>query len=36
LTALVTRRSWEELKLQAGDETAASFKASSIHLIPKH
>jgi tungstate transport system ATP-binding protein len=36
LTALVTRRSWGELRLQTGDKVAASFKASSIHLIPKH
>ncbi len=34
LVALITRRSWEELGLAAGQPVAASFKASSVHLIP--
>ncbi|MBI4266928.1 MAG: ABC transporter ATP-binding protein [Chloroflexi bacterium] len=36
LAAVITRRSWDELGLEVGREVVASFKASSIHLIPKH
>jgi tungstate transport system ATP-binding protein len=36
LVALVTKRSWEELGLETGRQVVSSFKASSIHLIPKH
>ncbi len=35
LVALITRRSWEELGLAVGQAVVASFKASSIHLIPR-
>jgi tungstate transport system ATP-binding protein len=35
LSSLITRRSWEELDLEVGREVVASFKASSVHLIPK-
>jgi tungstate transport system ATP-binding protein len=35
LVALITRRSWEELGLTAGQAVIASFKASSIHLTPR-
>ncbi|MDO8491553.1 MAG: ABC transporter ATP-binding protein [Dehalococcoidia bacterium] len=35
LVALITRRSWEELGLEVGREVTASFKASSVHLIPR-
>ncbi|MEE9218870.1 MAG: ABC transporter ATP-binding protein [Acidobacteriota bacterium] len=34
LAALVTRRSAEELDLKPGDEVAASFKASAVHVFP--
>jgi len=33
LVALITRRSWYEIGLEAGREVTATFKASSIHLI---
>ncbi len=36
LVALITRRSWEELGLELSQEVVASFKASSVHLIPRH
>lgn len=35
LTARVTRRSVEDLHLDAGSEVVASFKATAVHLIPK-
>lgn len=35
LAAVVTRRSWDELGLQVGQEVTATFKASSVHLIPR-
>lgn len=35
LVAIITRRSWEELGLRVGETVIASFKASSIHLIPR-
>ena len=35
LVALITRRSWEEMGLNQGQTLIASFKASSIHLIPR-
>ncbi len=34
LASVITRRSWEELGLKIGQEIVASFKASSVHLIP--
>ncbi len=34
IVALITRRSWQELGLEPGQTVIASFKASSIHLIP--
>jgi len=34
LTALITRRSYEEMGLVEGKEVSAAFKASVIHLIP--
>jgi len=34
IIALVTKRSWEDLKLEVGQTVVASFKASSVHLIP--
>ncbi len=36
LVALITRRSWQELGLEVGMEIQAVFKATSIHLIPRH
>lgn len=36
LTVVITRRSWEELGLETGREVVATFKASSVHLIPRH
>jgi tungstate transport system ATP-binding protein len=33
LTALITRRSWEEMDLKEGQEVLATFKATAIHLI---
>ncbi len=36
LASVITRRSWEELGLEVGQEIVAFFKASSVHLIPKH
>jgi len=35
LASIITRRSWEELGLEPGREVVASFKASSVHLIPR-
>jgi tungstate transport system ATP-binding protein len=35
LAAVITRRSWEELGLEIGQEVVAAFKASSVHLIPR-
>ncbi|MBI2859078.1 MAG: ABC transporter ATP-binding protein [Chloroflexi bacterium] len=35
LVTLITRRSWEGLGLGVGQEAIASFKASSVHLIPR-
>jgi len=35
LAAVITTRSWEELGLNIGQEVVASFKASSVHLIPR-
>jgi tungstate transport system ATP-binding protein len=35
LSSVITRRSWEELGLEVGREVVASFKASSVRLIPK-
>lgn len=35
LAAVITRRSTEELGLKVGQEIVASFKASSVHLIPQ-
>jgi tungstate transport system ATP-binding protein len=36
LIALITKRSWEDMGLDIGQEVNATFKASSIHLIPHH
>lgn len=35
LAAVITKRSWEELRLEIGREVVATFKASSAHLIPR-
>jgi tungstate transport system ATP-binding protein len=35
ISSLITRHSWEELGLGIGKSVIASFKASSVHLIPK-
>ena len=35
LAAVITKRSWDELGLELGQEVIASFKASSVHLIPR-
>jgi tungstate transport system ATP-binding protein len=35
LSSVITRRSWEEMGLAEGREIVASFKASTLHLIPK-
>jgi tungstate transport system ATP-binding protein len=35
LSAIITRRSWEELGLETGREVIASFKATSVHLLPR-
>jgi tungstate transport system ATP-binding protein len=35
LISVITRRSWEELGLAPGQEVMVSFKASSVHLIPR-
>jgi tungstate transport system ATP-binding protein len=35
LTALITRMSSEEMKLEVGSSIFASFKATAIHIIPK-
>ena len=35
LAAVITKRSWEELRLEIGQEVVATFKASSAHLIPR-
>jgi tungstate transport system ATP-binding protein len=34
LVAVITRRSWEDMKLDIGQKIIASFKASSVRLIP--
>jgi molybdopterin-binding protein len=34
LVAVITRRSWEDMKLDIGQQIIASFKASSVRLIP--
>ncbi len=36
LVALITKQSREELSLDAGSRLTASFKATAIHLIPRH
>jgi molybdopterin-binding protein len=36
LVALITKQSLEELSLGAGSRVAASFKATAVHLIPRH
>lgn len=36
LVALITKRSWEELGLELGQRVIASFKASSLHPVPRH
>ncbi len=36
LVALVTRQSLEDLGLEVGAQVTASFKASAVHLIPRH
>ena len=35
LASVITRRSWEELRLKVGREIVASFKSSSVRLIPR-
>lgn len=35
LVSVITRRSYEELGLKVGHEIVASFKSSSVHLIPR-
>ena len=35
LSSLITKRSGEELGLEVGQEIVASFKASSVHLMPR-
>lgn len=35
LVVLITKRSWEDMELAVGQEVVASFKASSLHLIPR-
>jgi len=35
LVALITKQSLEELSLGVGDEVAASFKATAVHVIPR-
>ena len=35
LSSLITRHSWDDLGLEVGKEVVASFKASSVRLIPK-
>ncbi|MDD4859993.1 MAG: ABC transporter ATP-binding protein [Dehalococcoidales bacterium] len=36
LIALITRRSFEEMKLETGQMVVASFKASAVYLIDRH
>ncbi len=36
LSAVITRRSWEEMGLALGQEVVASFKATAVHLLPRH
>ena len=36
LTVIITKRSYEEMGLNVGQEVIATFKASTIHLIPHH
>lgn len=35
LTALITRRSWDELGLEVGKRVMTSFKASALHPVPR-
>lgn len=35
ISCLITRRSWEDMKLETGSEVTASFKASALHLMAK-
>lgn len=35
LVALITKRSWEDMRLTTGQKLEVSFKATSIHVIPK-
>lgn len=35
LSSVITRRSWEEMGLEVGTQVTASFKASSVYLIPR-
>lgn len=35
VSSLVTRGAWEDLRLDIGKQVTASFKASSVHLMPK-
>jgi molybdopterin-binding protein len=36
LVALITKQSLEELSLDVGSRVVASFKATAVHLIPRH
>lgn len=36
LAALITKQSLEELSLEAGSRVMVSFKATAVHLIPRH
>jgi molybdopterin-binding protein len=36
LAAFITKQSLEELGLDVGDEACACFKATAVHLIPRH
>jgi len=36
LVALITKQSLEELGLAEGSPVVASFKATAVHLIPRH
>ncbi|MCH7836517.1 MAG: TOBE domain-containing protein, partial [Chloroflexi bacterium] len=36
LVSLITKQSLEELSLCAGSRVVASFKATAVHLIPRH
>ncbi len=35
ISSIITRRSWDEMGLRVGHEVVASFKASSVRLIPR-